>query len=327
MRTSKVVRTLAQAAFIGTLASGFAAAQTPQLGTITGRVTDAANGQPVAAAQVVDRRHERSVRRRPPTACTRFVAVNPGSVQLRVLRVGFAEMKQTVTVTAGQTVTANIQMRAVAATLAPVVTTATGDQRRVEVGNAIAQVDAAKIVETQAVTNMGDLLVSNAAGVHVFEGTQTGAGTRVRVRGTSSLSLVEQSDLHHRRRQGRRHDRVVHARASADRRRRVSATSTRKRSRTSRSSAVRRRRRCTEPTPRTASSSSRRSAASPARRSSRTTPSSRRSTTSTTTRPLSGAGAPARLPRRRRARRTRCSASSVRSRRTPASRTASRRTT
>src|SRR5215216_4950555 len=52
MRTCRVVRTLAQAAFLGTLAVGIAAAQTPQTGNITGRVTDAANGQPVAAAQV-----------------------------------------------------------------------------------------------------------------------------------------------------------------------------------------------------------------------------------------------------------------------------------
>jgi TonB-dependent SusC/RagA subfamily outer membrane receptor len=99
-------------------------------------------------------------------------------------------VKQTVTVPAGQTVTANIQMRAVVATLAPVVTTATGEQRRVEVGNAIAQVDAAKLVETSPVTNMGDLLTARAPGVMVIGGTQTGAGTRVRVRGTSSLSLT-----------------------------------------------------------------------------------------------------------------------------------------
>ena len=189
MRTSKVVRTLARAAFFGTLAARFVAAQTPQSGTITGRVTDAANGQPVAAAQVNVVGTNLGAQANTEGQFT-LRGVNAGSVELRVLRVGFAETKQTVTVTAGQTVTANIRMRAVVATLAPVVTTATGEQRRVEVGNAIAQVDAAKIVETQAVTNMGDLLVSKAAGVRVFSGTQTGAGTRVRVRGTSSISLT-----------------------------------------------------------------------------------------------------------------------------------------
>jgi TonB-linked SusC/RagA family outer membrane protein len=80
-------------------------------------------------------------------------------------------------------------MRAVAITLNPVVTTATGEQRRVEVGNSIAQVDAANVVETKAVSNMADLLNARAPGVSVIGGTQIGAGTRVRIRGTSSLSL------------------------------------------------------------------------------------------------------------------------------------------
>jgi TonB-linked SusC/RagA family outer membrane protein len=189
MRTCKVVRTLAQAAFLGTLAVGTATAQTPQLGTITGRVTDASNGQPVSAAQIGVVGTNIGTQATSDGQYT-LRGVAPGTLELRVLRVGFSETKQTVTVTAGQTVTANVQMRAVIATLAPVVTTATGEQRRVEVGNAIAQVDAAKIVETQAISNVGDLLTSRAAGVMVIPGTQTGAGIRVRVRGTSSLSLT-----------------------------------------------------------------------------------------------------------------------------------------
>jgi TonB-linked SusC/RagA family outer membrane protein len=189
MRTCQVIRTLARAAFLGTLAAGFAAAQTPQLGTITGRITDAATGQPVSAAQVAIVGTNVGTQATTDGVYT-LRAVNAGTVQLRVLRVGFAEMKQPVTVSAGQTVTANIQMRPVVATLAPVVTTATGEQRRVEVGNAIAQVDAAKLVETQAISNLADLLTSRAPGVTVIPGTQTGAGVRVRVRGTSSLSLT-----------------------------------------------------------------------------------------------------------------------------------------
>src|SRR5690349_619993 len=187
MRTCQVGRTLTFAAFLGTLATASAIAQTPQQGTITGRVTDAATNQPVSAAQInivgttvgtqASQDGQYTIR-----------GVNAGTVEVRVLRVGFAELKQTVTVTGGQTVTANFAMKAVVTTLAPVVTTATGEQRRVEVGNAIAQVDAAKIVETQAVSNIADVLVAKAPGVMVIPGTQTGAGVRVRVRGTSSLS-------------------------------------------------------------------------------------------------------------------------------------------
>ena len=167
MRTSKVIRPLVRAAFFGTLAAGCLAAQTPQQGTITGRVTDAANNQPVAAAQISVVGTTLGTQANQEGQFT-IRGVAPGTVEVRVLRVGYAEVKQTVTVTAGQTVTANIQMRGVVTTLAPVVTTATGEQRRVEVGNAIAQVDAAKIVETQAVTNIADVLVAKAPGVMVI---------------------------------------------------------------------------------------------------------------------------------------------------------------
>ena len=189
MRTSKVVHILARAAFLGALASTIVAAQTPQTGTITGRVTDVANGQPVSAAQVAIVGTNVGTQATTEGVYT-LRGVSPGTVELRVLRVGYAETKQTVTVNSGQTVTANIQMRAVIATLAPVVTTATGEQRRVEVGNAIAQVDAAKVVETQPISSVADLLTSRAPGVTVIPGTQTGAGVRVRIRGTSSLSLT-----------------------------------------------------------------------------------------------------------------------------------------
>ena len=190
MRTCQVVRKVLLSAFLGTLAAGSAVAQqATQQGSITGRITDAATGQPVSAAQVNVVGTTLGAQATTDGQYT-IRGVAPGTVEVRVLRVGFSEMKQSVTVAAGQSVTANFQMRAVVTTLAPVVTTATGEQRRVEVGNAIAQVDAAKIVETQVVTNVADVLVSKAPGVMVIPGTQTGAGIRIRIRGTSSLSLT-----------------------------------------------------------------------------------------------------------------------------------------
>jgi TonB-linked SusC/RagA family outer membrane protein len=186
--TRRVVHSLATAVFLGTLAVRTLAAQAQQ-GTITGRVTDGTSNQPIASVQVnvlgtalgtiTNGEGQFTIR-----------GVGAGSVEVRAMRVGYAERKQTVAVTAGQTVTANFQMTEVVLSLSPVVTTATGQQRRVEVGNAIAQVEAAKIVETRAVSDIADLLTSRAAGVLVIPGTQTGAGVRVRIRGTSSLSLT-----------------------------------------------------------------------------------------------------------------------------------------
>src|SRR5688572_2003918 len=159
-----------------------------QQGRVTVRVTDAASQQPVAQAQVqivgttlggltgVEGR-----------ATLRGVPV--GTHQVRVLRVGYGEQKKQVEVAADQEVTVDFAISAVAISLTPVVTTATGEQRRVELGNAVAQIDAAKVVAEAPVRSVDDLINSRTAGVSVQTGTQTGTGSRVRIRGQSSLNL------------------------------------------------------------------------------------------------------------------------------------------
>ena len=115
--------------------------------------------------------------------------VAPGPRQVRVLRVGFAEQKKEVAVPTQGTVAADFTLSQVAISLTPVVTTATGDTRRVEIGNSISSIDAGKLTETSPITNLTDLLNARSPGVLVTPGMQTGTGARVRIRGTSSLSL------------------------------------------------------------------------------------------------------------------------------------------
>jgi TonB-linked SusC/RagA family outer membrane protein len=170
------------------IAGARAGAQTQQ-GTITGRVTDAATNQPIPTVALVVVGTTNGTQSNADGQYT-IRAVTAGSVEVRVLRVGYVEQRQRATVTAGQSTTLDIRMAAVPMTLNPVVTTATGEQRRIEVGNSIAQVNASEVLQKSAVTNMADLLTSRAAGVMVVPGTQTGAGVRVRIRGTSSLSLT-----------------------------------------------------------------------------------------------------------------------------------------
>lgn len=118
-----------------------------------------------------------------------FRNVAPGEHTVRVLRVGYAEQKKTVTVASGQTASVEFSLSTVALTLAPVITTATGETRRVELGNSVASIDVAKVTESSPVQNVNDLLNSRTAGVTVTSGTQTGAGARIRIRGQNSLSL------------------------------------------------------------------------------------------------------------------------------------------
>ncbi len=188
MGTRSLIRAVVLTASLGMLASGVAGAQEQQA-TITGQVTDATTREPIASAQV-------SVVGRAIGASTnsegRYTirGVRPGAVELRVLRVGYAERKQSVTVAAGQATTADFAMTVAPISLAPVVTTATGEQRRVELGNSIGNVDAATLTEEKPISNIGDLLASRVSGVTVTPGVQTGAGIRIRIRGTSSLSLT-----------------------------------------------------------------------------------------------------------------------------------------
>ena len=176
-----VVRALALTAFVSLSLQA-------QRGTIRGRVTEEGTDRPIQHTQV-------GIVGATAGAVTdgdgryQITGVTPGQVMVRVVRIGYAGQSKATTVAAGQTATVDFVLASVAMKLNPIVTTATGQQRRIEVGNAIAQVNAVEQVETQAVSQVADLLVSKAAGVTVFTGVQTGAGTRIRIRGTSSLSL------------------------------------------------------------------------------------------------------------------------------------------
>ncbi len=89
----------------------------------------------------------------------------------------------------GQTATLDFAMTQSVVQLAEVVTTATGEQRRVEVGTAVENLSVSAITETAPVRTISDVLTARVPGVMVQQGTQTGSGQRIRVRGISSLSL------------------------------------------------------------------------------------------------------------------------------------------
>ncbi len=157
-------------------------------GSISVRVTEAAGGKPLDQAQVVIVGTTLGGLTNAEGRYT-FRGVNAGTVQVRVLRVGFSEQKKGVTVTAGQTAEVEFALTEVALTLAPVVTTATGTQRRQEIGNATANISVSDVVASAPVSSLGDILNARAPGVQVATGTQTGTGSRIRVRGMNSISL------------------------------------------------------------------------------------------------------------------------------------------
>ena len=182
---SKLVRWAAGTA-VALVATAFTAQA--QGGRVAVRVTDAASQQPVGQAQVQVVGTTLGGLTGPDGRFT-IRGVPDGTHQIRVLRVGYGEQKKPVTVADNAEATVDFAISAVAISLTPVVTTATGEQRRVELGNAISQIDAAKVAAEAPIRSVEDLINSRTAGVAVQSGTQTGTGARVRIRGQSSLSL------------------------------------------------------------------------------------------------------------------------------------------
>src|SRR5205814_9447848 len=157
-------------------------------GTITGVAREEGTGRPIPNARVtivgtgiaVPTKDDGSyVIRGAPT----------GAQEVRVLALGHVTQKLPVTVPAGGTATLDFALAVTAIELEQVVTTATGEQRKTEVGNDIPRIPASQITEQKPVTNITDLLNARAPGVEVLAGTMTGTGQRTRIRGVNSLSL------------------------------------------------------------------------------------------------------------------------------------------
>jgi TonB-dependent starch-binding outer membrane protein SusC len=116
--------------------------------------------------------------------------VSAGTVRIRVIRLGYEAETRTVTIAGNETVTADFALGATATRLDQVVVSATGESElRRESGNNVATINTDSIPKT-VVNGVSDLLSSRAANVVVTQtsGT-TGGGSRIRIRGSNSLSL------------------------------------------------------------------------------------------------------------------------------------------
>src|SRR5438067_1848065 len=118
----------------------------------------------------------------------RITGATGATVRLTARRIGYAPT--TVTARVGQTDVTIAMAERVLELNQIVVTGTAGVAEKRAVGNAVSVVKAADIVATQPVRNFQDLLTGRAAGVAVVASSgQVGTGSRIRVRGASSLSL------------------------------------------------------------------------------------------------------------------------------------------
>jgi TonB-dependent starch-binding outer membrane protein SusC len=159
-------------------------------GVVTGTVRDATSMAPRANVQVSIPGTGLGTL---TTAQGRFLIPNvpAGTHRVLVQSIGYATVEETVTVASGQTVALEFTLQQRALDLDEIVVTGTaGGQQRRAIGNVVASVNAAQVLEKAPVTNVNQLLGQRTPGLMLLPGTgQVGTGSAIRIRGNSSLSL------------------------------------------------------------------------------------------------------------------------------------------
>jgi TonB-linked SusC/RagA family outer membrane protein len=166
-----------------------------QTGTISGRVIDKVTNTPLVNVQVTlggttrgaltDRDGKYEIRSAPAA-----------TIDVHARLIGYSVATQSVTVTAGGSATADFALSAAAITLDQIVATPTGQEAAREATTALHRVDARQINTQAAPTNITDLLNARLPGVNVMQsGGTSGTGTRIRIRGSNSVSLSNEPVL------------------------------------------------------------------------------------------------------------------------------------
>ena len=156
-------------------------------GTVRGKVTDAATGQPLSDAQVVVIGARIGIT---TVAGGEYTLVVPaGSRTIGARRIGYQAQSRILTVMAGATQTVDFSLRTSSVNLAEVVVTGTGaPTEKRKIGTSIASVDSATIGRSPA-TTLDQALQGKVAGAQITQnsGGPGGGGISVRLRGTNSF--------------------------------------------------------------------------------------------------------------------------------------------
>jgi TonB-dependent starch-binding outer membrane protein SusC len=158
------------------------------VGVVVGQVSDKDLQQPVAQALVQVVSTGAGIRTT-DDGHFRLVNVPAGAIELRAMRLGYSTLTLHVTVAAGGAPTvANFSLTRSATTLNAIVSTATSEATsRRETGANIAVVEADSIPQA-VLTDFSDMLTARTPGVIVEHSSgETGTGSSIRIRGTSSL--------------------------------------------------------------------------------------------------------------------------------------------
>lgn len=158
-----------------------------QQGTVAGVVVDAQSQRPIAGAEVMAvGTNQAALTDR--DGRFRLTGLTAQTVALEVRMLGYRTL--TTSAALGST-DLQLSMSVAAIELDALVVTGTaGGMQKRAVGNSVAQISASDVVAAAPIKTTQDLLNGRAAGVVVMPGTgMVGSGSRIRIRGVSSLSL------------------------------------------------------------------------------------------------------------------------------------------
>lgn len=158
-----------------------------QGGTVTGRVTDAKSGQPVMNAEVL---LEKTRWRTTSDTAGRYrlAEIDTGTYILIVRQIGYGKRRQRVVVHGEREDTVNLTLEPLTTKLGELITTATGRQRRRDIGNAITTIHADSVLRTAPIRNLTDLLEHRVPGLTVQHTSGApGDPSKLRLRGLGSI--------------------------------------------------------------------------------------------------------------------------------------------
>lgn len=157
-------------------------------GTVQGTVIEARTGDPMPGVNVV-------IKGTTTGASTdidgKYVidGLDPGSYTLQAKFVGFATQSKDITISGNETITADFKLRQSSVNLDEVVVTgAGGPVEKKKLGNSIASIGAEDL-NSAPINNFSDVIQGREPGmVGLPSGGATGEGSRIRIRGSASLS-------------------------------------------------------------------------------------------------------------------------------------------
>jgi len=161
-------------------------------GALTGRVTDAGSMRPLEAVAVAIEGTSFGVLTNASGGYI-MLSVPPGEYTVRATRVGYREGEATVTVSAGATTQLDFPLEQTAIALDELVVTGAGvvTEKR-KLGNTIATINTAA-VENAPISDFSQLIAGREPGVVALPSSgYTGEGARIRIRGSASLTQLNE---------------------------------------------------------------------------------------------------------------------------------------